>query len=113
MENIDITHLENGIYTAKISVSDDIELYSHEFDFAVAENVTKGNTDSIFATCLHISGIKKDTEQMDSMMYMLKNSGVDYIRDEYYWDHVELEKGEYTFYADDYINACVENGIKP
>ncbi len=105
--------LDCGFYSAEVSVTSGDRHSDDTVEFSIAKAVTRQNPNSIFGTCTHISGQKANSDKLNSMMYMLKKSGVDMIRDEYYWNHVELEKGKYTFYADDYVNACTENGIKP
>lgn len=106
---------EKNTYTfrVRLKIESEKEDICYELPFSYVERTEDYDGEGIFGTCTHISGLKTGSERLESMKNMLKNSGIMYIRDEYYWDGVELEKGKYTFQCDDYVDALNEIGIKP
>lgn len=104
---------ENGIYTADFEVIYDGVSYTQSIKFAVCINPGQNIEDSIFGACTHLQGGEEVRDRVDNVTYMLKHSGIDWIRDEYYWEYTEPEKGEYHFWTDGYIDRSVDNGINP
>lgn len=50
-------------------------------------------------------------EHSDRTAQIIKNAGINWIRDEFYWSTVEKEKGKFNFYADRYLENIKKQDI--
>jgi len=115
--------VNQGRFTAGIPVSQ-CGYYTLEADGAPAVNfavvpkqVTGGTADLsdpnhrlLLGICTHFG----QREMPESSYAVLKNLGVDFVRDEIYWNDVERSKGSYSFIQRDisYVNSLAESHVR-
>ena len=54
--------------------------------------------------------LRYNDEEIGKVSELLDNAGITWIRDEYYWDNIEKEKGKYDFKYDGYIDSITGKG---
>lgn len=96
--------MDYGTYFLKVTNGDKTET----FDFSSAVKSKSKNTDDSLGFGVHMTR----GSDIGLVADMIEYTGVNWIRDEYYWDGVEKEKGVYTFEHDEYIDTHIANGGK-
>jgi len=81
---------------------------------AVAATAAPSDSDSLtfWGIQTHFGQGKRD---LDSVMNLLQSAGIRAIRDEVYWNEIEISPGTFTFQSkhDAYVNAALARGIEP
>ena len=102
-----------GSYSVDITVIDELYIHEEKLNFTIVKKVSAAAADDFAGLATHLYTTDVNSDEFKDAVELLKKSGASYVREDYFWDRVELSNGRYTFYADDQINALVENGIRP
>ncbi|WP_179281020.1 sugar-binding protein [Paenibacillus sp. XY044] len=117
VEKLKLDVKDKGVYTLIVDATDEegMTQIHQDVPFSVIEqsNQTSVIPSSILGVQAHMAwGGIYDAAQLSPL---LKDIGVRYTRDEYYWSEVEKTKGVYTFPEsyDKYLDTEIKNGIVP
>lgn len=110
-ESFEFTGLPYDTYKLIINAESEAASESEYIEFSQLVSYKGEETSDAFGVCTHFAQRKGGDPNIN--LGIMQKTGTAWIRDDYSWGSIELEKGVYTFdFHDEFTDKAIANGLK-